>query len=191
MAALREAGYTVERAANVTDGLRKLYEVWPDLIIVAKNLLMVNTEDSYLRIRQASYVPIIVMGGKEEATEMLEFGADVYIAKPRNLVELVARVRALLHRKLRHDPPTKDSGPRIDSDPPKGQKGCRLCAIKLRLAEILTGITSRVTNFGRYAQGFQSAASQSPLLLNCYLQTESGWSWTIRHTSNLYCEVGI
>ena len=67
---------------------------------------MVNGEDPCLRIRQASYLPIIVLGSKEEAAEMLELGADAYITKPPSLAELVARVRTLLRRKQqRYGPP--------------------------------------------------------------------------------------
>ena len=103
--ALEEAGYKVVRAADALDELKKLCEACPELIIVARELSMVNGEDPYLRIRQASYLPIIVLGSQEEAAEMLKLGADAYIARPPSLSELVARVRALLRRKPRYDPP--------------------------------------------------------------------------------------
>ena len=62
---------------------------------------MVNGEEALLRIRQASYLPIIVLGSEEESVETLELGVDAYMTKPPSLSELVARVRALLRRKLR------------------------------------------------------------------------------------------
>lgn len=72
---------------------------------MARELPTVNGEDAYLRIRQASYLPIIVLGGQEEAAETLEYGADAYMTKPTNHIELVARVRGLLRRKPGFDPP--------------------------------------------------------------------------------------
>ena len=54
---------------DALDGLNKLYEVYPDLIIVERELPMVSGEDPCLRIRQASYLPIIVLGSREEAAE--------------------------------------------------------------------------------------------------------------------------
>jgi DNA-binding response OmpR family regulator len=103
--ALEAAGYEVAIAVDAVDGLKKLYQTCPDLIIVARELPRIDGEDAYLRIRQASYLPIIVIGNREEAAEMLELGADAYVAKPPSLGELVARVRAILRRKSSHEPP--------------------------------------------------------------------------------------
>lgn len=97
--ALEEAGYAVVRGVDTLDGFRKLYEALPDLIIVARELPLVGVEDPYLHIRQASFLPIIVLGSDEYAAETLELGADAYMAKPPSLIELVARVNSLLRRK--------------------------------------------------------------------------------------------
>lgn len=102
--ALEEAGYTVVRTSDARDGLKKLYEGCPDLVIVARELPMLDGEDPCLRIRQTSYLPILVLGNNEETTEVLELGADAYMTKPPSLTELVARVRSLLRRKPRHNP---------------------------------------------------------------------------------------
>ena len=137
-AALEEAGYTVVRTVDALDGLKKLYEAYPDLIIVARELPMVKGEDPCLRIRQASYLPIIVLGGNEEAAEMLELGADAYMTKPPSLSELVARVRALLRRKLRHNPPGGSPGSDIDERLSDGGKGSeKLTGTEFRLASCL------------------------------------------------------
>ena len=54
-----------------------------------------------MRIREFSKVPIILLTAKSEDTDKIigfEYGADDYITKPFNILELKARVRALLRR---------------------------------------------------------------------------------------------
>ncbi len=137
-AALEEAGYKVVRASDTLDGLKKLYQAYPDLIIMARELPMVNEEEPYFRIRQASYMPIIVLGSEEEAAEMLELGADAYITKPPNLGELVARVHSLLRRKRKDDPPGGNPGSHIKHCLTKEGKGlCGLSPTEFRLASCL------------------------------------------------------
>lgn len=147
---MEEAGYKVVRTTDALDGLKKLYEAYPDLIIVARGLPMVNGEDPCLRIRQASYLPIIVLGNNEEPAEILELGADAYMAKPPSLSELVARVHALLRRKPRYDPPGEAPRVEIENRLAEGGNGSNgLTATEFRLASCL------IVNKGRllgYAQ---------------------------------------
>lgn len=96
--ALEKAGYSVVRGVDILDGLKKLYQLYPDLIIMGRELANFDSEDPCLRIRHASYLPLIVIGSRERTAETLELGADAYIEKPPSLIELVARVRALLRR---------------------------------------------------------------------------------------------
>jgi DNA-binding response OmpR family regulator len=135
--ALESAGYEVAIAVDAMDGLKKLYETYPDLIIVARELPKVNGEDAYLRIRQASYLPIIVIGNREEAAEMLELGADAYVAKPPSLGELVARVRALLRRKPRQEPPGGNILATRNHPPNDGNGWNKLTPTEFRLASCL------------------------------------------------------
>ena len=93
------AGFRVLLAADTLEGIKNLYQDYPDLIIAARELSVVNGEESFIRIRQASYLPIVVIGNQEEAAETLELGADAFMTKPPNLKELIARVRRLLQRK--------------------------------------------------------------------------------------------
>ncbi|MFH1032797.1 MAG: response regulator transcription factor [Chloroflexota bacterium] len=104
-AALEEAGYQVVKANSALDGLKRLYESYPDLVILARELPMLHGEEPCLRIRQASYLPIIVLGSQNEAAGILELGADAFMVKPPDPNELVARVHSLLRRKLEDDPP--------------------------------------------------------------------------------------
>ena len=101
--ALELAGYDVIKAVNAVRGLKKLREVRPDLVILGNPLPQSPGEELVWRIRQASYLPIVVIGNKEKETESLEQGADAYVPKPPNMSELVARVRALLRRKIKQE----------------------------------------------------------------------------------------
>jgi len=103
-AALEGAGFSVITAGNVSEGLKKVYESYTDLVIMAKELPLVKGEEPVLYFRQVSYLPILVLGNDGETTEMLELGADAFMTRPPSLTELVARVRALLRRKPRNDP---------------------------------------------------------------------------------------
>jgi len=137
-AALKKAGYKVVRVSGTLDGLKKLYQAYPDLIIMAGELPLVNGKEPYFRIRQASYLPIIILGNREEVTEMLELGADAYITKPPNLDELVARVNSLLRRKGEDDPPGDNPESQINNLPTKeGKSSNGLSTTEFRLASCL------------------------------------------------------
>ena len=67
-----------------------------------------------MRIREFSDVPIIMLTAKTDDMDKLmgfEHGADDYITKPFNILELKARVRALLRRYMRKE---EDKGSRIE-----------------------------------------------------------------------------
>ena len=101
---LNAAGYDTVTVADVFDAALRLREQYPDLVTLGRELPAVNGEDAYLRIREACYIPIIVLGDEDEVAEMLESGADACISIPVSPVELVARVRCLLRRKQRTSP---------------------------------------------------------------------------------------
>ncbi len=137
-AALEGAGYQVVRATNALEGLKELYQRRPDLIIMARELPMVNGEEAYLRLRQASYLPIVVLGSQEEAAEVLEFGADAFVAKPPSLSELVARVRRILQRRPRFGQTSDNPNLDIKNDPSEEGNGMHcLSATEYRLASCL------------------------------------------------------
>jgi len=96
--ALEEGGYTVEATSHVLDGLRKLDEASPDLVIVGKDLLTLEGEEACARVGQVPYLPIIVLGTEDRTVETLQSGADAYMTMPLAIDELVARVRAMLRR---------------------------------------------------------------------------------------------
>jgi DNA-binding response OmpR family regulator len=103
--ALRGAGFDVAVTANTADGLNKIYQIKPDVVIASTDLPPVNGEDACQRIRQASYLPLLVLGGREELVETLELGADAFIVKPASGEEVVARVNSLIRRIGNGGPP--------------------------------------------------------------------------------------
>ncbi len=147
--ALEAAGYEVAAAGDTMEGIKKLYETHPDLIVVAQELTVEDGEDAYLRIRQSSYLPLIVIGGRGGAAEMLESGADAYVVRPLSLGELVARVRALLRRKPGPKPPgnsnTREIYNRSQQDDKNGLNG--LTPTETRLSSCLLYNQGRLLSY--------------------------------------------
>ncbi len=72
-----------------------------DLILLDLMMPKLDGLSACMMIREFSSVPIIMLTAKSEDTDKLigfEYGADDYITKPFNILELKARVRALLRR---------------------------------------------------------------------------------------------
>ena len=150
VSALEEAGYRAERVNDAADGLKKLYDSYPDLIIVARELPMVDGQDACLRMRQACYLPMIVLGSQGEAAKMLELGADAYMTKPISFSELVARVRALLRRKPKLDPSLNEHGLGIEKHVPGNGGGPNgLTPTEYRLASCLIFNKGRLMSYNR------------------------------------------
>ena len=97
--ALEEAGYTVEAASNILGGLGKLDEATPDLVIMGNDLPTVEGQEVCSRVRQVSYLPVIVLGTEDRTVETLQSGADAFMTIPLAVDELLARVHAMLRRR--------------------------------------------------------------------------------------------
>lgn len=84
-------------------GLEMLETETPDLVMVNSSLSDVEILDLISRIREFSDVPLIILS--EAETDMdrargLEAGADDYVTKPFNPIELLAKIKALFRRTL-------------------------------------------------------------------------------------------
>jgi len=98
---LAAAGYEVEEAADGHHALAAFDAAPPDLVLVDLLLPGLSGEALVRAIREVSDVPILIASAKrsdDERIEGLRLGADDYLPKPYNPVELVERVRAILRR---------------------------------------------------------------------------------------------
>lgn len=98
---LQNEGYDVICANNGLDAVHLAKEQSPDLIVLDIMMPKMDGLDACARIREFSDVPIILLTAKTEDMDKLmgfEQGADDYLTKPFNILELKARIRALLRR---------------------------------------------------------------------------------------------
>ncbi len=98
---LEHEGYQVEVGYDGEQAVELAREGGFDLILLDLMMPKIDGLQACMRIREFSNVPIIMLTAKGEDADKLmgfECGADDYITKPFNLLELKARVRALLRR---------------------------------------------------------------------------------------------
>ena len=98
---LQQEGYQVFRAYDGEDALKILKEEEICLLIIDVMMPKLDGIRATLKIREESSIPIIILSAKSEDTDKilgLNVGADDYITKPFNPLELVARVKSQLRR---------------------------------------------------------------------------------------------
>lgn len=101
---LEKEGFCTIKAYNGLAALDKIVENKIHLIIMDIMMPIMDGLSAIMRIRQKNNIPIIVLSAKTEDTDKvlgLSIGADDYIEKPYNPIELVARVQASLRRYIR------------------------------------------------------------------------------------------
>lgn len=98
---LRNEGYTVVEAEDGIDALEAMNHHSFDLIILDIMMPRMDGIKACMEIRKQSHVPILMLSAKETDMDKitgLTTGADDYIVKPFNPLELLARVKAQLRR---------------------------------------------------------------------------------------------
>ncbi len=112
---LQNEGYEVLSASNGVDALKLISEEKIDLCLCDIMMPKMNGYELIQNIRKEYNMPIIIISAKRTDSDRiigLDIGADDYIVKPFNPLELVARVRSALRRfyKLNPSLSEKDSG---------------------------------------------------------------------------------
>lgn len=98
---LENQGYNILLAYDGEQALLKFKENKVDLILMDIMLPKKNGIEATMLIRNESVVPIIILSAKSEDSDKimgLNIGADDYITKPFNPMELIARVNSALRR---------------------------------------------------------------------------------------------
>ena len=98
---LEHEGYKVDTAFDGRTAVEMARSNGYDLIILDVMMPEVDGLEACMRIREFSDVPVIMLTAKSEDTDKLmgfDCGADDYITKPFNILEVKARVKALLKR---------------------------------------------------------------------------------------------
>ena len=100
---LQREGYRTVEAYDGADGLEKARKENPDLILLDIMMPKLDGIAALTRLREASNVPVILLTAKSEDTDKIQglnLGADDYVTKPFNPVEVLARVKSQLRRYL-------------------------------------------------------------------------------------------
>ncbi len=98
---LKQEGYGVFKADNGAQALNALTEQEIHLILLDIMMPEMDGLAATIRIREERNIPIIIISAKSEDTDKiagLNFGADDYVTKPFNPLELMARVKSQMRR---------------------------------------------------------------------------------------------
>ncbi len=107
---LERTGYVVASAENGREGLRRLYELRPDIVLLDVVMPGLDGWKTLELIREFSDVPVIMLTARDTEIERvrgLRGGADDYVGKPFAPAELAARIEAVL-RRVAEKPETKE-----------------------------------------------------------------------------------
>ena len=98
---LSQEGYEVRKAYDGEEALKVLKQEEIDLLVIDVMMPRLDGIRATLKIREQNNIPIIILSSKSEDADKilgLNVGADDYVTKPFNPLELVARVKSQLRR---------------------------------------------------------------------------------------------
>lgn len=96
-------GYQVDTAFDGEEAVELVMTNSYDLVIMDLMMPKLDGLQACMKIREFSTVPIIMLTARSEDMDKIigfEYGADDYVTKPFNILELKARVRAILRRSM-------------------------------------------------------------------------------------------
>lgn len=108
-AQLKNFPYELESAFDGEEALQKIAATPPDLVLLDLMMPKVSGYEVCQQVKQnhdTQFIPIIVITALQELEDKLkaiELGADDFLVKPFNKIELTTRIRSLLHMKSLHD----------------------------------------------------------------------------------------
>jgi len=155
---LSREGYETEVAPDGASAIASFERGSHDLVLLDLMLPGVSGIEVCREIRTRSQVPIIMLTAKDSEVDVvvgLELGADDYVTKPYSSRELLARIKAVLRRRVEpdDDPAVLESGPiRMDVDKHAVSVDGREIAMPLKefeLLELLMRNSGRVLTRGQ------------------------------------------
>ncbi len=108
---LENDDYEVDTAYDGQEALEKIRNNTYNLVLLDVMLPILDGTEVCRRVREFSDVPIIMVTAKSEDMDKilgLEYGADDYVTKPFNIMELKARIKAILRRMKKAEPPARE-----------------------------------------------------------------------------------
>lgn len=101
---LKNEGYNVIQASNGEEGLDILKDNQVHLIVLDIMMPKINGMEMCIKVREIAEMPIIMLSAKTQDMDKIKgltTGADDYMTKPFNPLELVARIKSQLRRYIR------------------------------------------------------------------------------------------
>ena len=109
---INNEGFQVIKAYDGQEAYEKFKETDPDCVILDVMMPKMDGLEVVNKIREDSQVPILMLSAKTSDIDKirgLAKGADDYVVKPFNPLEVVARVKSLLRRSSYHQPNTDEN----------------------------------------------------------------------------------
>ena len=153
---LEQDGMEVDCAYDGEEALEMAKKTEYDIVLLDVMLPKMDGFEVCQRIREFSNMPIIMLTAKGDDMDKilgLEYGADDYITKPFNILEVKARIKAILRRSNRKQAPAKPSnvmeinGMKVELDSRRvfvGGKELNLTAKEFDLLELLMAHPNKV-----------------------------------------------
>ena len=142
---LKSDGYEVITGSNGQEAVDLAKTQFPDLIVLDVMMPVMDGLTACGKIREFSDVPIILLTAKADDMDKLigfDHGADDYLTKPFNILELKARIRAMLRRTGANE--KKEAGNRLvggnitlDLDARNAYKGSELVVLTAKEFDVI------------------------------------------------------